>query len=222
MFMISMPEFQYDVLLFKDFDRLKNVNVLSLAWRFIDEPNEKWTFRLNQFKSNDMAAIQSACRLYTHVLSQIRWENSLKRAIICAIPSSETSLPLGSALYTLGNAICECLGWQWHPKYLTKKTHRKIHSLNSASSRDSEVDNVYSTCYRIDADVIIILDDFITRGATVADIVRAVRVSNPEAKIGCAVLGKNERRSYAKSNGFDISNGHLSDYFQKIWDANGG
>ena len=62
--------------------------------------------------------------------------------------------------------------------------------------------------------LVIVVDDFCTRGATLADIARAVRESNPGWKVQGASLAKAERAAYW--NG-ELTNAHIPDYLDANW-----
>ena len=62
--------------------------------------------------------------------------------------------------------------------------------------------------------LVIAVDDFCTRGATLADIARAVRASNPGWKVQGASLAKAERAAYWKG---ELTNAHIPDSLDAIW-----
>ena len=60
----------------------------------------------------------------------------------------------------------------------------------------------------------IVVDDFCTRGATLADIARAVRESNPGWRIQPVSLAKAERAAYWKG---ELTNAHIPDVLDATW-----
>ena len=62
--------------------------------------------------------------------------------------------------------------------------------------------------------MVIVVDDFCTRGATLSDIARAVRESNPGWKVQGASLAKAQRAAYWKGK---LTNLHISDELDAIW-----
>ncbi len=201
---------------FESFDKLPNFYVYSLAWRFRDVADQ-WTERLNVFKDNDEKAIMAACDVLPYALSKLDWMKK-RFTLISALPSSAEVLPENSGLYRLGHAIATNLSWTWQPYALRKKPHRKIHSLFTAADRDAEVAGKYSVAQNLNADYICILDDFITRGATMEDIVRAIRVHYPNVHIFGITLGKAEKQGYAASYGHAIDNNHVPGEYAARWD----
>ena len=65
-----------------------------------------------------------------------------------------------------------------------------------------------------DPGLVIVVDDFCTRGATLADIARAVRQSNPGWKVQGASLAKAERAAYWKG---ELTNAHIHDSLDAAW-----
>jgi hypoxanthine-guanine phosphoribosyltransferase len=62
--------------------------------------------------------------------------------------------------------------------------------------------------------LVLVVDDFCTRGATLADIARAIRESNPGWKVQPASLAKAERAAYWKG---ELTNAHIPDVLDAIW-----
>ena len=62
--------------------------------------------------------------------------------------------------------------------------------------------------------LVIVVDDFCTRGATLADIARAIRESNPGWKIQAASFAKAERAAYWKG---ELTNAHIPDFLDATW-----
>ena len=62
--------------------------------------------------------------------------------------------------------------------------------------------------------LVIVVDDFCTRGATLADIARAIRESNPGWKVQAASLAKAERAAYWKG---ELTNAHIPDFLDAVW-----
>ncbi|WP_027359769.1 phosphoribosyltransferase [Desulforegula conservatrix] len=66
---------------------------------------------------------------------------------------------------------------------------------------------------------ICIVDDLITRGATISEIIRAIRTSNQVSIIFGVVLGKTENINYANHIGIEINNNHVPEEYAEIWDS---
>ena len=98
---------------------------------------------------------------------------------------------------------------------VTKDRHPRITGNGSAAQRDATVDGVYlATPIGGEPGLLLIVDDFCTRGATLADIARAVRESNPGWQIQPASLAKVERAAYWQG---ELSNAHIPDFLDATW-----
>ena len=65
-----------------------------------------------------------------------------------------------------------------------------------------------------DPGLVLVVDDFCTRGATLADIARAVRKSNPGWKVQGASLAKAQRAAYWKGK---LTTAHIPDALDAVW-----
>ncbi len=118
---------------------------------------------------------------------------------------------------TPASALARSRGWEWLPHHVTKDRHPRISGLASAAERDATVDGVYlATPIGGEPGLVIVVDDFCTRGATLADIARAIRESNPGWKVQAASLAKAERAAYAYWKG-GLTNAHIPDVLDAVW-----
>lgn len=76
---------------FENIDKFHGYHVYSLAWRFTDNYDDPWTFRLNMFKNMNPKAINAACFVMPLAVSNINWCKG-KYVIIPAIPSGAVNL----------------------------------------------------------------------------------------------------------------------------------
>jgi adenine/guanine phosphoribosyltransferase-like PRPP-binding protein len=200
------------------FPRLESCTypISALGFRILDEDQEKWTRRFYNFKFGDVhakeLAIRGACAVLGIAASTIQVYGPV--AMVSAIGSSDTVLNPSCGLARLGAAIAMRTGWNWMPYALRKQSHMPRHKMSvSAVERDAVIAGVY-TSKVIKARTVIIIDDFATRGATIAEIGRAICESSGEAMIRGLVLGKNERKSFA---GTGVSNAHISSKYDILW-----
>ncbi len=214
--------FDYDggLMHFKNLDALYNFHVFSLAWRFKDlATTDPWTMRLNAFKEKDPKAVNAACSVMPYAVSKRNWPQRTF-TMVSAIPSTEEVLPKASGLFRLGKAISSAVSWEWKPEAVNKKPHRPLHTIYNAPERAAEIAGKYSIVHSITTDYVCILDDLITRGDTMADIVRAIKEHNHRVMVFGLVLGKSETYSYAIDNGHEISNDHVPSEYATMWDKN--
>ena len=115
----------------------------------------------------------------------------------------------------LAYALAGSHGWEWLPHHITKDRHPSLTGTASAAERDSTVDGVYLAApIGGEPGLVIVVDDFCTRGATLADIARAIRESNPGWKVQPATLAKAERAAYWKG---ELTNAHIPDLLDATW-----
>jgi len=218
--MISTFSMLAGLMHFQNMDNLRNFHVYSLAWRFTDNPADPWTRRMNAFKENEPQAVGAACAVMSQATSRITWGQTGRRfTLVSAIPHAETALPQTAALFQLGQTVAANNGWEWEPNALSKNPHQSLHNMRGGcAQRDAEVAGKYAARTGFNSDFILILDDFTTRGSTIAEIARALRVRCPNAVIGGLVLGKTERQTFAAERGLDLNNNHVPADYATLWD----
>jgi len=109
--------------------------------------------------------------------------------------------------------VGELDGYDYCPYLLRKKPHRPLHTLPDADSRDSEVKGKYSSAYFSDVTanrvrLVVVIDDIVTRGATMDEVARAIKKENGDIPVYGVALAKNERKSFWNDQ---ISNDHISE-----------
>ena len=71
----------------------------------------------------------------------------------------------------------------------------------------------------IDADTILVFDDFITRGSTLSHIAQAILRENPRVRVYGLALCKTEGRGFNKDRfGVELSNDHVPGEWRTLWD----
>ena len=117
---------------------------------------------------------------------------------------------------TLAYALAQSRGWEWLPGgHITKDRHPRLTGIASAAERDAAVDGAYLAApIGGEPGLVIVVDDFCTRGATLADIARAIRESNPGWEVQAASLAKAERAAYWKG---ELTNAHIPDALDAAW-----
>jgi hypothetical protein len=189
--------------------------VRALGFRITDIP-DAWTQRFNEFKFGSGVGKEAAMRGASAVLSDAAHSLVLggSVAVVGAISSADERLDRSGGIARLGEAVSARNGWSWCPGVLTKRRHQSRHQMGgNAIVRDAVVDGVYSALH-VDAATVLVIDDFATRGSTIADIARAIRQTTPGAKILGLVLGKNESIAWC---GGAVNNGHIPAEYERLW-----
>lgn len=191
--------------------------VHALGFRILDNKGEAWTRRFDDFKfaygDSREAAIRGGCAVMAAAVQSLRFTPPV--VLVSAISSHDERLSPTCGLARLGDAIAVRAGWGWRPDVLSKRRHESRHSMmqGAAEVRDAVVEGAYAS-EKVAAGTVVVLDDFATRGATIADIGRAVRSASGNVAIVGLVLGKNERVSWA---GAGVNNSHIPDSYEQLW-----
>ena len=196
-----------------------DLSLLTVGFRITDQRDEKWTARFNRFKSSDAPAIEAAIRTFCTAFHNVRYPGDHRVVVVSAISSRHTSVVPRTPAARLGKALADSRGWEWHVGLLSKRLHPSLSSMSSAPDRDSTVNGIYSAS-RIAGDpgVVLIVDDLCTRGATLADIARAIRQSNPEWRVRAASLAKTERAEFWQGT---LTNAHIPEVLDSAWRGDG-
>ena len=135
--------------------------------------------------------------------------------VVSSVSSGQNIVQSDTPASRLASALAGSRGWEWLPHHVTKDRHARISGLPSAPEWDATVDGVYlASPIGGEPGLVIVVDDLCTRGATLADIVRAIRESNPGWHIQPVSLAKAERAAYWKG---ELTNAHVPDVLDATW-----
>ena len=192
-----------------------DLSLLTVGFRITDRPGEKWTRRFNRFKYGEPSAATAATRTFCAAFEDFRPAGNPRVVVVSSVSSGRNIVQHDTLASTLASALARSRGWEWLPHHVTKDRHPRITGIASAAERDATVDGVYlATPIGGEPGLVIVVDDFCTRGATLADIARAVRESNPGWKVQGASLAKAERAAYWKG---ELTNAHIPDLLDATW-----
>ena len=192
-----------------------DLSLITVGFRITDRPREKWTRRFNQFKYGEPAAIRAATRTFCAAVEDFLPPGNPRIVVVSSISSGQNIVQPDTPASILASALARSRGWEWLPHHVTKDRHPRITGLPSAAKRDATVDGKYLAApIGGEPGLVIVVDDFCTRGATLADIARAVRESNPGWKVQGASLAKAERAAYWKG---ELTNAHIHDSLDAAW-----
>lgn len=190
---------------------------LTLGYRLTDDPNDPWTRRFNGFKAGDSTAVQLATVTMHEALRRIELLHKYPAnqvLAVCALPSGSTTMPSHHPVYWLTQCVAGALGWQFRPDLLSKRAHKKLHFCQGAFTRDAEVRGAYTCAAEVadlGANLVLVFDDLVTRGSTMEDAARAIKLHRSAPVIGVA-LGRTARLNYQVG----ASNAHLHAY-ESYW-----
>ncbi len=192
-----------------------DLGLLTVGFRITDRPYEKWTRRLNRFKYGEPSAAKAATRTFCAAFGGFRPAGNPRVVVVSSVSSGHTIVEYDTPASRLVCALAQSRAWEWRPWVITKYPHPRISGIASAAERDATVDGVYlATSIGGEPGVVLVVDDFCTRGATLADIARAIRESNPGWEIQPASLAKTERAAYWQG---ELTNAHIPDVLDATW-----
>ena len=191
------------------------LGLLTVGFRITDRPYEKWTRRFNRFRYGGPSAARAATRTFCAAFEDFRPAGNPRVVVVSSVSSGHMIAEYDTPASRLACALALSRAWEWRPGVITKYPHPCLTGIASAAERDATVDGVYlATPIGGDPGLVLVVDDFCTRGATLADIARAVRESNPGWEIQAVSLAKTERAAYWKG---DLTNAHIPDFLDATW-----
>lgn len=217
--MVRSPTFVNQLMKFARLDHPESPTVYAVGWRIEDNADD-WTRRFLGFKSGDKEHVRGAALIFSKAIKLLLAHEGLraeKTGLATALSSVRTCFDRNAPLFKVGGALAKHHGLVWMPDAFTKATHKPLRTLSKASDRDSEVKDKYVCTIAKPVEALIILDDFATRGATLAEMRRAVHASSPRIRVLGLALGKNERATYASQFGVTVSNEHIPQAWNELW-----
>ena len=192
-----------------------DLGLLTIGFRITDRPGEKWTRRFNRFKYGEPTAAKAATRTFCAAFEDFLPTGNPRVVVVSSVSSGQNIVQHDTPASTLACALAQSRGWDWLPHHITKDRHPRLTGIASAAERDAAVDGAYlASPIGGEPGLAIVVDDFCTRGATLADIARAIRVSNPGWQIQPASLAKTERAAYWQG---ELTNAHIPDALDAAW-----
>ena len=192
-----------------------DLSLITVGFRITDRPKEKWTRRFNRFKYGEPSAVRAATRTFCAAVEDFLPSGNPRLVVVSSVSSGQNIVQHDTPAAILASALAGSRGWEWLPHHVTKDRHPSLTRTASAADRDATVDGKYLAApIGGEPGLVIIVDDFCTRGATLADIARAVRESNPGWKVQGASLAKAERAAYWKGA---LTNAHIHDSLDATW-----
>lgn len=169
--------------------------VYTIGWYVSQKSgvSDEWSERIIRFKDRDSKAIKGCARVLRVAAKKILSIHGLDpetTGLLSALSSGDVATNPESSLHKAGKFVAQYCGIQWRPDALTKKPHRKLAHIKGPKARDNEVKEKYQ-CKKLEGiRHIIVMDDIVTRGATLGEIERAVQESNPSVEVIGLTLGK--------------------------------
>ena len=192
-----------------------DLSLLTVGFRITDRPSDRWTRRFNRFKYGEPAAARAATRTFCAAFEDFHPDEYPRVVVVSSVSSGQHIAQHDTPASTLASALARSRGWEWLPHHVTKDRHPRITGLASAAERDATVDGVYLAApIGGEPGLVLVVDDFCTRGATLADIARAIGESNPGWEIQPVSLARTERAAYWQG---ELTNAHIPGELDAAW-----
>ena len=183
----------------------------------MDDP---WTVRFNDFKQNRGQSVYKAEAVVRAAARSLfrRFDiDPEDTAVVPALRSSETRANANSHNSRLARALAEGAGAHCQVHCLSKNRHEKLHFQPTQGLRDFALAAANYRAGWVGKKNVIIVDDIVTRGATMAAIAGAIVSLNPNILILGFALGRHQRREWL-SEPFDEANSKIPKILAEIWD----
>ena len=193
----------------------------TIGYRFTDDRDDPWTARFNAFKHQEQGALRGAAAVMRDAVPALVRGLGLDTSntvFIPALSSRETVASPQGILWRLTMYSARCAKAGFAGDRITKKVHERLHLHTDATERRAILAAADFRSKEVQADSVVILDDFITRGATMSHIARAILKRSRALKVYAVALGKTERRSYCRERfGVEPSNEHVPPQWERNW-----
>lgn len=208
---------RYDTLTFDD----SLVAAFTVGYRLEDRPDDPWTARFTRFKFDpDDATTEGAVRLMAHVAPILVRGLGLdpgRTVFAPALRSTEKVADTDSVIALLAG---RCAGaCRYQPGLLRKEPHLSTGrgGLDPEFRKLLLEDAAYQSAV-VDAETVIIVDDFIATGKTLSLAATAIRERNPETTVYGLALAKPEWHSMMLNwYDVDVNNDHIPPHWLSIW-----
>ena len=219
-----MPEVFHNLLRYDDLPFGDQVAAaFVLGYRLEDRPDDLWTDRFTGFKFNpSLESATSAARLISHAAHTLVDALGLgedRTVFTPALRSAERSADPNGPLAQTAVLCAYAAGCRCYPGLLTKNPN--LPTGRGSLDPEFRLMLVEDTNYRsdiLDADTVVVVDDFVATGKTLSMAATAIRESNPGATVYGLALAKTEWHSLMLIwHGVDLSNNHIPPEWNDIW-----
>ena len=194
--------------------------VYCFAYRIGWTTEDPWTVRINDFKGDRPNAIRKAQAVMRFAAPSLFdcfgiWPRST--VVIPALGSKEKKTNPQSRNSRLAKAIAEGVGASFDWRCLSKDSHPSLHSQLGAVARDEALEKANYSAIRLDCESVLIVDDIVTRGATLAKIAEAVHKTSPQVSIFGFAFGRHQRSDWLPES-ISAANAAIPPVLAEIWD----
>lgn len=195
----------------------------ALGYRITGGVDDAWSVRFNSFKFGPPQARTAGITVIRAVLPSLIREifagttmNAQRVTFVPALGSRETTADPNGAIAILAQSCARVFDNPVRLDLLTKSPHESLHQ--SGAGADVRAEIVRNAGYRagaVEADVVVVFDDFITRGDTLGRIADSIKVATPNVRVYGVALAKNQGVDYLDPA---TANAHLVPELADLWD----
>ena len=195
-----------------------------LGYRVTGGGPNVWSERFNRFKfgpptscAAGIAVMQATMGSLTRqLLDGLSPIGIQEVTFVPALGSGETTADPNGAVASLALHCASVFGNPFRLNLLSKNPHASLHGSGGRADMRAEV--IQNADYRagpVAARVVVVFDDFITRGDTLGAIANAIKATNPTVRVYGVAFAKNEGVGYID---LDTVNNHLLPALANLWD----
>jgi hypothetical protein len=188
----------------------------TLGWKMTDNDADPWSARFVRFKRAEDMALYGAAKMVGGAIPPLMKAlalNPARTVIIPALSSAERSANKDRHIPRIAAALGAKFGIGVDRTAVTKNPHAPIKTAGGAAARRALLEKANYRADPVDADAILLLDDFITRGDTLSVTAQALLKANPKLTVYGVALGKTERLAYRP----EINNDHVPKAWDELW-----
>ncbi len=188
----------------------------TIGYRITDDSTDAWTTRFNRFKAKSGDASSGGMEMVREGMPGLIASLGISPAnavFVPALSSGEAKAAPDGQMSILARTCAGTTGARFEPNALSKQIHKPIHNIFNAQDREAELDKAAYAAAKLPVNNVFVFDDFITRGSTQARIARAIKATNPQARIYGVALAKTDRRAWWPN----LSNDHVSKTWDERW-----
>lgn len=172
------------------------IGVYYLGYRTGTAHDDPRTVRINDFKfgrGRATARAVATMRVAAPSLIVCVGISPDETVVIPVLGSGETTADLKSGTSRLAKEIASSAGVRFDPNCLSRQVLAPLHQQIGVDARDAALNDAKHQVKTIERSVVLLVDDIVTRGATMARIAEAVCRGNPAARVIGFALGRHQR-----------------------------
>ena len=212
-------------LFFKNLDSYSQLDgAFTVGYRITSGPVDGWTTRFTNFKFGPPRSriagntvMSTAVQQLMAYMSETHGVAPHEVTFMPVLGSSETKANPSGALTSLALACSKACGCAFRMELLSKNPHPSLHgSSRTAEQRAAIIRDAGYTASVLGAPVVVIFDDFITRGDTLGSWADAIKAANSGVMVYAVALAKNEGYAYLPDPA--TANAHIPSELAQMWD----